>query len=199
MNTYRSTSTSCLVANSFFKADDGLRYVDDILKSTPKSVDQVTIEPDGKWFHTSGGAPSPRRTNGRNSSDGEDDLVEIRDMPRLASVKTEFTRELGLMRTPPISSREQSTSSAAPLSQSSNKRSVGQVVDLTLSSDEDDEPPRPAKRPLIHKSSSSIPKFPGLENMPVKQNGVNGGAPRSQSSNPFAPPSYSPKDYGYPS
>ena len=190
---------SYLVANSFSKSDDRLRYVDDILKSTPKSVDQVTIEPDGKWFHTSGGAPSPLRTNGRTSSDGEDDLVEIRDMPRLASVKTEFTRELGLMRTPPISSREQSTSSAAPPNQSSNKRSVGQVVDLTLSSDEDDEPPRPAKRPLIHKSSSSIPKFPGLENVPVKQNGVIGGAPRSQSSNPFAPPSYSPKDYGHPS
>lgn len=103
------------------------------------------------------------------------------------------------MRTPPISSREQSTSSAAPPNQSSNKRSVGQVVDLTLSSDEDDEPPRPAKRLLIHKPSSGIPKFPGLENVPVKQNGVNGGAPRSQSSNPFAPPSYSPKDYGYPS
>ena len=190
---------SYLVANSFSKSDDRLRYVDDILKSTPKSVDQVTIEPDGKWFHTPGGAPSPLRTNGRTSSDGEDDLVEIRDMPRLASVKTEFTRELGLMSTPPISSREQSTSSAAPPNQSSNKRSVGQIVDLTLSSDEDDEPQRPVKRPLIHKSSSGIPKFPGLENDPVKQNGVNGGAPRSQSSNPFAPPSYSPKDYGHPS
>lgn len=118
-------------------------------------------------------------------------------MPRLASVKTEFNREPGLMGTPPISSREQSTSSAAPPNQSSNKRSVGQVVDLTLSSDEDDEPPRPAKRLLVHKSSSGIPKFPGLENVPLRQNGVNSGAPRSQASNPFAPSTYLPKDYGH--
>ncbi|KAL2037021.1 hypothetical protein N7G274_010306 [Stereocaulon virgatum] len=173
------------------------QYVDNILQSTPKSVDQVTIEPDGKWFHTSGSAPSPPRTNGRTSSDGEEDLVEIRDMPRLASVKTEFNREPGLMGTPPISSREQSTSSAAPPNQSSNKRSVGQVVDLTLSSDEDDEPSRPAKRLLVHKSSSGIPKFSGLEDVPLRQNGVNSGAPRSQSSNPFATLTYLPKDYGH--
>ena len=118
-------------------------------------------------------------------------------MPRLALVKTEITREPGLVRTPPTSSREQSTSSAAPPNQSSNKRSAGQIVDLTLSSDEDDEPPRPAKRPLIHNSSSSVPKFPGLDNVPVRQNGVNGGAPRLHSSNPFAPPSYSPKDHSH--
>ncbi|CAD6583364.1 MAG: SUMO ligase siz1 [Alectoria sarmentosa] len=150
------------------------QYVADILKSTPKSVDQVTIEPNGTWSQTTGSSPSPRTSNGRTSNDGEEDLVEIRDLPRLASVKLEVSRESGFMRTPPISSREQSTSSA-PLPPSSIKRSAGQVVDLTLSSDEDDDPPRgPKRQQLVHKSSSSLARLPGLEKVPLRTNGANG-------------------------
>jgi len=164
------------------------RYVLDILKSTPKSIDQVTIEPNGKWSQTSGNDPSPPRTsNGRASSDGDEDLVEIDDMPRVASVKTEIAREPGLMRTPPFSSREQSTSSAPP-PPSNNKRPASQVVDLTLSSDEDEGPIRPAKRQVSHKSSSGLSRFPGLENVPLRPNAVNGasgGISRQQTSNPF--------------
>lgn len=166
------------------------RYVLDILKSTPKSVDQVTIEPNGKWLQTSGNDPSPPRTsNGRASSDGDDDLVEINDMPRVASVKTETTREPGLMRTPPTSStsREQSTSSALP-PLSNNKRPASQVVDLTLSSDEDEEPPRAAKRQASHRSSAGLARFPSMENVPIRSNGVNGingGVSRQQTSTPF--------------
>lgn len=170
------------------------QYVADILKSTLKSVDQVTIEPNGTWSQTTGGAPSPRTSNGRTSSDGEEDLVEIRDPPRLASVKMEVSREPGLMRTPPISSREQSTSSA-PLPPSSNKRSAGQVVDLTLSSDEDDDPPRgPKRQQLVHKSSSGLARLPGLENAPLRTNGANGAIARQPSSNPFASPKHTPKE-----
>ena len=158
------------------------RYVADILKSTPKSVDQITIEPNGTWSQATGGAPSPRTSNGRTSSDGEEDLVEIRDLPRLASVKTEVSREPPLMRTPSMSSREQSTSTAI-LPLSSNKRSAGQIVDLTLSSDEDDDPPRgPKRQQLIHKSSSGLVRLPGLDNVPLRTNGANGGIPRQPSS-----------------
>ena len=174
------------------------RYVADILKSTPKSVDQVTIEPNGTWSQTAGVAPSPRTSNRRTSSDSEEDLVEIRDLPRLASVKTEISREPGLMRTPPISSREESTSSA-PLLPSSNKRSAGQVVDLTLSSDEDDDPPRgPKRQQLAHKSSNSLARLSGLQNVPLRATGANGGIPRQPSSNPFATPSHTPKEYTQP-
>lgn len=146
------------------------------------------MEPNGNWFQTSSNAPSPPRTsNGRASSEGEEDLVEIRDIPRLASVKCEISREPGLLRTPPISSREQSTSSAPPpASTSGNKRPVGQVVDLTLDSDEDDEPPRAAK---LHKSSNGLPKLPSMEN------GFSGGTPR-QKSTPFPAPTLTPKEYG---
>lgn len=145
------------------------------------------------------GAPSPKTGYGRTSSDGEEDLVEIRDLPRLASVKTEASREPGLMRTPPISSREQSTSSAPLLPSSSNKRSAGQVVDLTLSSDEDDDPPRgPKRQQLVHKCSSGLARLPALENVPLRTNGANGGILRQPSSNPFATPNHTLKEYGQP-
>lgn len=174
------------------------RYVTDILNSTPKSVDQVTIEPNGTWSHTGNSAPSPKTSNGRTSSDGEEDLVEIPDLPRLASVKTEVSREAGLMRTPPISSREQSTSSA-PLPPSNNKRSAGQVVDLTLSSDEDDDPRRgPKRQQLVHKSSSGPVTIPSLGNVPSRTNGANGGISRQPSSNPFASSNHVLKEYPQP-
>ena len=172
--------------------------MDDILKSTPKSIDQVVIEPNGKWSQTTGSAPSPPRTNGRTSSDGEDDLVEIQDMPRLAPVKREATHEPGPMRTPPISSREQSFSSAVAPIPSNNNRSSGPIVDLTLSSDDEDEPPRPAKRQMIQRPSSSLSRPSAINNMPIRPNGVNGEVPRTSSSNPFAPPSYAAKEYRNP-
>lgn len=179
-------------------ANTNFRYVADILKSTPKSVDQVTIEPDGTWSQAGGCPPSPKTSNGRTSSDAEEDLVEIRDLPRLAPVKTEISREPGLMRTPPISSREQSTSSA-PMPPASNKRSAGQVVDLTLSSDEDDDPPRgPKRQELVHTSSSGLARLSSLDNASLRTNGANGVIPRQPSLNPFASPNQTPKEYPQP-
>lgn len=132
-------------------------------------MDQVNIEPNGKWSATAAVKPSPRPSNGRASSDAEDDLIEIQDAPQLASVKSEISRELGMMRTPPISSREQSTSSAAPPS-GSKKRLAGQVVDLTNSSDEDEEPIRAPKRHATQSFSNGLSSIPGLETMPMRPN-----------------------------
>jgi E3 SUMO-protein ligase PIAS1 len=118
--------------------------VNDILQSTPKSVDQVTIEPDGKWSQNT--LPiSPGQIEGSHpqNSDDDDDIIEIQDM-RLSSLKSEYipTPTSG-PKTPSTNSREPSTSRS-----SASKRPV---IDLTLS--DDDEPPRPSKRTMI----SSVP------------------------------------------
>ena len=158
------------------------QYVDDILKSTPKSVDQVTIEPNGDWSQTSGTTITPRQNDGRaQSSDGEDDLIEIQDPPQIANLKREDIAEGNFLRASPITSREQSNSSGVVPSAGSNKRSSEAVVDLTLSSDEDEEPVRPAKRHLSHRPSTTLPPFPGLEIMPPEINGLaqNGYPPNS--------------------
>ena len=183
------------------QADPAQRYVDNILKSTPRSVDQITIEPNGQWSQTSqacGSVSSPSRgVNGRSSSDVEEELVELDDVPRLASAKSEATREPSMTRTPTAFSRNSFVSPAPPQgSSSSNKRSAGQVVDLTLSSDEEDSPPRPTKH---HRTSGDPPRSSYAENIPLRTNGVNGGMPMQPTSNPFTVPNYAHRGYAPPS
>ncbi|KAI4235138.1 MAG: hypothetical protein L6R40_006537 [Gallowayella cf. fulva] len=109
-----------------------------------RSVDQVTVEPDGKWFRISEGDPSPRSRYG--SSGDDEDLIEIKDPPRVTAVKNEILNGSNFMRTPPTSSREQSTTSSVPPPSAGAKRSASAVIDLT-SDDNDEDAGRGSKRP----------------------------------------------------
>ena len=102
------------------------------------------IEPDGKWSQVSQ-RDSPARTSGAQSSSDDDyELIEIQE-PRLAAIKDEaLPTPISMARTPPLSSREQSTSSAGP--RSTSKRPISHVIDLTYSSDEEGEAFRYPKR-----------------------------------------------------
>ncbi|KAL9079722.1 MAG: hypothetical protein Q9157_001395 [Trypethelium eluteriae] len=120
------------------------QYVQDILART--SADQVTIEPDGKW--SEGDTSADQQGNGQNqqSDDSDEDLIDITDT-RVSQVKREEPVSANpfsvTAQTPPLTSRE---ASSAPHS-NSNKRKRQEVIDLTLSEEEDDEPPhRPSKR-----------------------------------------------------
>lgn len=130
------------------------RYVDDILRSTSRNVEQVTIEPEGQWSKTA--VPdTPAPSNGSASTaEDEDDFLEIQDT-RVSSMKQESTPVTATppnpfaasTRTPPLSSREQSVVSSA---QRATKRPASAVIDLTLSDDDDDEAPRSKKpRPSL--------------------------------------------------
>ncbi|KAL9602127.1 MAG: hypothetical protein Q9179_002635 [Wetmoreana sp. 5 TL-2023] len=118
------------------------QYVDNILMSTPKSVDQVTVEPDGKWSQIAEAETLPKGDH--DSSDDDEDLVEIKDPPRLAAVKNETISGRSSMMTPPMSSREQSSSSV----HAAAKRSMSAVIDLT-SDDDEEETRRSSKRPAM--------------------------------------------------
>lgn len=119
--------------------------MDNILKSTGTAVEQVIIEPNGKWVVNSKADSSPKPKGASPGTDEDEDLVEIKDM-RVASLKEEAPHTPNVMsRTPPSSSREPSIASGS-LRSSNNKRPIGQVIDLTFSDDDDDEPPRAAKR-----------------------------------------------------
>ena len=166
------------------------QYVNDILQQTPKSIDHVMIEPTGKWFQTSDDNSFLRSNDSRSNTDDED-LIEIKDMPRMMAVKSEANDVL--MRTPPTSSREQSTSSAAP-PLIGEKRSRGQVIDLTFSSDEDDEPPRAPKRQSTITSAAALPSLPNSETGRPRPHEVSNG-PRFAHSTPLGRQSY----YAYPS
>ncbi|KAL8809712.1 MAG: hypothetical protein Q9200_003181 [Gallowayella weberi] len=137
------------------------RYMNDILQSTPGSVDQVTVEPDGKWSRISGGDSSPRSR--QDSSGDDEDLLEIKDAPRFTAVKKEVTTGSGFMRTPPTSSREQSIISSAPPPSAGAKRSTSAVIDLTSDDDEEDIRRR-SKRP-------ALPAYPATPTYPSTENG----------------------------
>lgn len=112
-------------------------YVEEILRKA-RNADQVTIQPNGEWSLER--EPSPPRRNGYNAhDDSDDDLVDITDYrDRISAIKHEAAPTPVSLSTPPLPSRDSST---AP--RSGTKR-PSEVVDLTLS--DDDEPPRPAKK-----------------------------------------------------
>ena len=138
------------------------RYVNDILEKTPLSIDQVTIEPDGKWSQTSEAETLPRDSQDQPNVGDDDELVEIKDMPRIAAAKN----KVGLIASP---TREQPISVLA-VNSAGSKRSISQVIDLTLSSDENDEPTRTPKRQLTNSSSSGLSIFPSSENVRPRLN-----------------------------
>lgn len=127
------------------------QYVQDILRQTNSSTEQVTIEPDGNWRPVVQGEESGNRGKGQvrasYDNDSDDDIVEVLDT-RPDKVKNEVVATTpGIaQQTPPLSSREASMASMAAPSgpRPNNKRPSAVIVDLTLS--DDDEPPRPAKR-----------------------------------------------------
>ena len=125
------------------------RYFSEILSSCPRSVEQVTIEPNGKWSPVvpEGNAGHKRAASSDGQNDDED-LVEIQEPPRLSEIRNHSVWTPPTMsRTPPHSSREPSINSST--TRSSAKRPVSAVIDLTNSSDEE-EPPRPPKRHSAH-------------------------------------------------
>ncbi|MCJ1294656.1 SUMO ligase siz1 [Xylographa carneopallida] len=170
---------------------DLIRYVNEILKSTPRSIDQVVVEPDGIWCPVAQKDNRNGTNRTRSSSEEDDDIVEIQE-PRLAAIKDEaLLTPSSMARTPPYSSREQSLTSAAPRS-SSGKRSIGQVIDLTFSSDEEEQPPRGPKRQTtsIGPSGSQTSSITTMANSLPQPNGFNFGLPRLEPAKPPEPLDY---------
>ena len=101
----------------------------------------MTIEPDGSWSLIRSTSPFDGTRKTLHGDDDEEDIVEIQGMgpPRRATFPTPVSG------TPTVSSREPSVPSTAI--SSGSKRPRGAIVDLTLtSSDEEDDPPRDSKR-----------------------------------------------------
>lgn len=127
------------------------QYVNDILNSTPMDTEAVTVQPDGRWsIHTESDNSNQRKPNPTPSDDDDDDedLVELRDKPDPRPKIETLTPHS--VRTPPLSSREESS---APSASRSNKRPREDVIDLTLS---DDEAPAPKARRFPDPVVSSV-------------------------------------------
>jgi len=120
------------------------QYVEEILNKA-RNTDQVTIQPSGEWSTEKD--VKPKHNHRHDDDDSEDDLVEISDY-RVQAIKSEAAPTPTSITTPPLPSREPST---APRS---GQKRTAEVVDLTLS--DDDEPPRPTKK-VAYTTPNSIP------------------------------------------
>ena len=139
-------------------------YFQEILDRTPVTTEKVDIEPNGQWKvikdeddddeQQADGTSSKRA---RASYDDDfDDLVEI-DQPeskKVNGIKRASYQSLASpigggasisLNTPPVTSREASVAGSST-GRAASKRPQSAVIDLTLSDDEDDQPPRSAKR-----------------------------------------------------
>lgn len=133
------------------------KYFEEILQNTPRSIEQVIIEPNGEWRVVEDdeekGLSNAAKGAARASYDDDfddDDIIEL-DAAQKAVVKKDPNQAaLNAFSTPPLSSREPSV--AQSHTQAGNKR-ASTVIDLTLS-DDDDEPIRPNKRTRLDDQSS---------------------------------------------
>lgn len=127
------------------------RYFEDILRNTSSSTTQVAVEPNGRWF-----SASEKKTGVKDESPDDDDsdgdlrIVNPvkRERDSLGGASNLFGAQFAAP-TPPRPSP--SVASAASGARGSNKRK-SEVIDLTLS--DDDEPVR--KRPA-YSTPSSLP------------------------------------------
>ncbi|KAK0629857.1 PINIT domain-containing protein [Bombardia bombarda] len=136
-------------------------YVREILVETPDSVEQVTIEPDGKWA-APGTQKSSRKEQSYEPSYLDDDDFVVSETLSRASYGTTHCETPSRMAAPstflgtPTNSSSRD-SSAMPRSATSNKRPLPEVIDLTFSDDDDEEPARPVKRPNYGSNGYSNP------------------------------------------
>ena len=119
------------------------------------------------------------------SSEDDDDLIEIHDMPRVAAVKDEGPSTFASMtRTPPYSSRESSSS----------KRPINQVIDLT--SDDEEQAPRGTKRQqTVYSGTTNSPHHSNISSSfagsPLpRSSSMSFGFPKPNPARPPGPPDY---------
>lgn len=129
------------------------RYVRDILDNTSKSMDQVDIQPNGEWkvhgAEEEAVQPEPQSEAFEIEDDG---FAVISDISHVGNRSTNtpptLDRSTAVPTPAPGASREGSSISR-PSAGGSNKRPA-EVIDLTLSDDEDDDRPAPKRQQFRH-------------------------------------------------
>ncbi|PTB71375.1 zf-MIZ-domain-containing protein [Trichoderma longibrachiatum ATCC 18648] len=141
-------------------------YVKAILEKTPKSLETVTIEPNGKWFSKPPREEALSRPNGAQledddgDDDDEDDDVEVSEII-IGGRRPATPKHLTPYTDTPGSTGHEGSATRPRGSSHSAKRPAPAVIDLTLSSDDEEPIQRPSKRQ--HTGASS---YRGSSNLP---------------------------------
>jgi E3 SUMO-protein ligase PIAS1 len=118
-------------------------YVQNILDSTSPDTEQVTLEPDGTW---SAQKEEPNNSSHRNSNPTPSDDEDDDDLVEIPGMRLSFNRNPFQPLTP--------SSVPTPPQSSVQKRAREEVIDLTLSDDDDDQHAQPpSKRPTLSSGS----------------------------------------------
>ena len=133
-------------------------YVRDILENTSESQDQVTIEPDGEWRKEAAEseAKRPRYSTSSAKIEDDDDISILSDsrafnsggaVPNIENPYATPSQTLFHPATPNSNTATGSREpSSVPRSGGGGAKRPTEIIDLTLSSDEDEPPARPPKR-----------------------------------------------------
>lgn len=135
-------------------------YVKVILENTSKSLETVTIEPNGKWSSKPPKEETSSRPNGAAlEDDDDDDDVEVSEII-IGGRRIETPKHMTPYKETPGSGGADG-GSAPRGSTHSAKRPTPAVIDLTLSSDDEEPIQRPHKRQHTgtssYRGSSSLP------------------------------------------
>ncbi|KAG9242409.1 PINIT domain-containing protein [Calycina marina] len=143
-------------------------YLGSILTSTSRSVDQVTVQPDGRWDVRKEPVGRQGYKGVASTSDDDDDLIEItKTGDHVSTSAPRATPVTGRPCSTPFREASSSSAVAAPQTNGSmnGKRPIAAVIDLT-SDDEDDPVQPPAKR--LYYQQPTLPSFrPGLTHTPT--------------------------------
>ncbi|KXJ97544.1 PINIT domain-domain-containing protein [Microdochium bolleyi] len=136
-------------------------YAREILEQTSESEEQVTIEPDGSWRPQ--GSDHGTRSNGYADSSAkveDDDDLLIMSAPSFNGFVDSFGTPIRQLTTDTSTPTGGSREPVAPPRSGGTKRTA-EVIDLTLSSDDEEPVARPAKRQNLgtEQHMSSLP-FP---------------------------------------
>ncbi|KAK4115157.1 hypothetical protein N656DRAFT_766425 [Canariomyces notabilis] len=134
-------------------------YARDILSQTSESVEQVTIETDGKWVVPGRERDVTPKVQEASFVD-DDDVFIASEVTKTANRNTETPSMLSASGSTPYFGTPASAASqdGPTAARSSSKRPAPEVIDLTLS--DDDEPPaRPVKRANYGSNGYSGPLY----------------------------------------
>ncbi|KAF7944459.1 hypothetical protein EAE96_010851 [Botrytis aclada] len=143
-------------------------YVKNILQNTSRSVDQVTVEPEGQWklYNRPDNISSRPGVASSDFSDDDDDLIEVSPGGRKAS--TPITKNGTSNGTLNQAQSTRDSLSAAPSNRSNplsssigGKRPISEVIDL-CSSDDEESPARPPPKKQMTSSFSGPSYLSGV-------------------------------------
>ncbi|EDN93159.1 hypothetical protein SS1G_09024 [Sclerotinia sclerotiorum 1980 UF-70] len=168
VNDKQGPTWSCPICNSSAPFETLVvdEYVKNILQSTSKSVDQVTVEPEGQWklYNRPDTISSrPGVASSDFSDDDDDDLIELSPGGRKASTPitrtgTGTSNSIGIQAQSARDSLSAAPSSRPnPLTSSTGaKRQISEVIDLCSSDDEEESPARPPPKKQFTSGSSGL-------------------------------------------